>query len=192
MTNPSIYYYPDSYVLINKANLTDYNKLQKYERTVTYERLYDLDKNPLHGAFDLEHLCHIHRFIFHDIYHFAGKLRTVNISKGSIFFAPYERFHISTQHLFSELKNEKYLTNLAFEKFPDRMSYYMAELNYLHPFRDGNGRSIREFMRILALNAGFYLDWSKVSHRDIFEASVRSIDHPKELSEIIRKTIKKV
>ncbi|MFP3423205.1 Fic family protein, partial [Bacillus sp. SIMBA_161] len=70
--------------------------------------------------------------------------------------------HLATQlkQLFSELAEEEYLKGLRKDVFIQRLAHYLAELNALHPFREGNGRTVREFARQLALNAGYSLDWS--------------------------------
>ena len=65
----------------------------------------------------------------------------------------------------------------------------MTEINVLHPFREGNGRSLREFIRCLALECGCYLDWSVVPHKQIFQASVNSVTDSKDLMQVIRQSL---
>ena len=123
----------------------------------------------------MTHLCAIHQYIFGDIYSFAGKLRREDISKGETRFCNALYIKDELTKLLKTLKEEQYLLNLDQEAKWARLAYYMAELNIIHPFREGNGRTIREFIRVLALKNGLSLDWSRVSHEVLLEASVRSV-----------------
>ena len=147
------YCYPDSDVLVNKLDIRDPNKLQIFERKLTMLRLLELIDKPIEGKFDLKHLQAIHAYIFQDVYDWAGKIRTVDIAKGNTFCNV--RF-ISSQAdaIFSKLKEEYYLAGLEEYMFTKRLAYYFSEINALHPFREGNGRSQREFIRSLALKMG--------------------------------------
>ena len=175
--------------MINKFNLTEQTKLEKMETFVTAKRLLDLQKKPMQGNFDLKHLKMIHQYIFQDIYSFAGKLRTENIAKDSFMFANAIHIEDAAKELFKELRTEKRLSGLPFEEFCDRAGYYMTEINVLHPFREGNGRAQREFIRTLALKNGYYLDWTKVNSEKMLSASkLSTVDYTK-LSEVINTCI---
>ena len=80
-----MYCYPNSDVLINKLNIHDSDKLPEVERKLTMLRLMDLLEKPVTGKFDFEHLRNIHKYIFQDIYSWAGKIRTVDIAKSNMF-----------------------------------------------------------------------------------------------------------
>lgn len=153
----SKYCYPNSDVLINIPGFKEQKQLDAYERVVTAERLRILGLRPLKGKFDLKHLCGIHKFIFRDVYPFAGTLRDEDISKGNFRFAAARFLTEQTNYLLHELKEENFLKELSFDKFVDRLTYYLTELNVLHPFREGNGRTQREFIRCLALESGHYV-----------------------------------
>ncbi|NLW10250.1 MAG: hypothetical protein GX036_10425 [Firmicutes bacterium] len=76
--------------------------------------------------------------------------------------------------IFRCLKEENYLKNLDPDNFSKKTDYYFSAINELHPFREGNGRAQREFIRQLALNAGYILDFSEVTAREMLEASIKS------------------
>lgn len=185
----SKYEYPDAGVLINIPGMRDACKLSRFERTAALERLARLELKPMSGLFDLHHLQEIHRHIFERIYPFAGELREEDIAKDYFIFAPTQYIRSSAQSLFQQLQQEDYLRNLPADKFADRAAYYMGEMNVLHPFREGNGRTLRVFMRQLARHAGFDLDWTKVSVERIFRASVRSKSDTADLTAVIMESI---
>ena len=84
-----------------------------------------------------------------------------------------------------QLKDENYLSNLSKNELAERLAYYLSELNVLHPYREGNGRTTREFIRELALKNGYVLNLSKVSPSDFLSASIKSIVDTSDLSKLI-------
>lgn len=111
----------------------------------------------MQGRFDQKHLQAIHHFIFQDVYDWAGKLRTVDIAKGGHLFALPQFIQASLTAFFTNLKSEAHLRHLAQNLFIGRSAHYFGELTAIHPFREGNGRSQREFFRELALHAGYVI-----------------------------------
>lgn len=185
------YCYPDSDVLVNKLDIRDPNKLQIFERKLTMLRLLELIDKPIEGKFDLKHLQAIHAYIFQDVYDWEEKIRTVDIAKGNTFCNV--RF-ISSQAdvIFSKLKEEYYLAGLEEYMFTKRLAYYFSEINALHPFREGNGRSQREFIRSLALKNGYLIYFEKASKEEMLIASKKSFmcDY-EDMEKIMAKCIKK-
>ena len=185
------YCYPDTDVLINKLDIRDLDKLHIFERKLTMLRLLELLDKPINGKFDFKHLQAIHAYIFQDVYDWAGKVRTVDIAKGNMFCNV--RF-ISSQAdvIFSGLKEEHYLAGLDEDIFIKRLAYYFSEINALHPFREGNGRSQREFIRSLALKNGYLIYFDRVSEEEMLLASQKSFlcDY-EDMEKIIAKCIKK-
>ena len=171
----SIYCYKDSDVLVNKFDIHDNKKLEEIERKIVLAKLYELRQNRQIGNFDISHFVGIHKFLFEDIYPFAGLFRNENIAKGNFSFAEWEYIEDELKKLLDQLKDENYLQNLDRDTFIKRLSYYMAELNVLHPFREGNGRTTREFIRQLALKNGYTLNLTKVSAKTILEACMISV-----------------
>ena len=189
--NRSVYYYKDVDVLINKENIKDANALAQYEADITMFRQYQLEKEQnVKGRFGSTHLKRIHGYIFQDIYPFAGKLRTENIEKGSTFFCKSEFIEENLNLTFTELAKDRYLISLNSDEFSQKVAYYMSELNMIHPFREGNGRSIREFIRELAMNCNYIINWSLIKKEILLEATIIAVDKDlKPLKKCILKVI---
>lgn len=188
----SIYCYPGTNLLINKLDIHDSNKLFELERQIVLAKLYILRQNTSLYGFDKAHFLNIHKFLFEDIYPFAGKFRTENIAKGNFTFASWEFIETELDKLLAKLKTENYLENLDRNSLSNRLAFYLSELNVLHPFREGNGRTIREFIRQLAFKNGYLLDLTEVSPEDIFTASIKSVYDASELEKIIYKCLKNI
>ena len=181
----SIYCYPNTEVLRNKLNIKDIKKLQIYEAKITAAKSLKKKKKGITGDFDVKHIKQIHKYLFEDIYPFAGEFRTENIAKGEFRFAQSEYIEPELENLLNKLKKENYLEGLDKKELAIKLAYYLAELNVLHPFREGNGRTNREFIRQLALKNGYQLDLKKAKAEEILEASIESIVDTKKLEEII-------
>ncbi len=149
---------PVTGVLRNKLGLRTAAELQAAEREITHAALIFLRESPVPPRYDLGHLCAIHGRIFGDIYHWAGQLRTVAIAKGSWFCLP-QYIESSATEIFRALHGEGLLRGLPRDAFTERLTYYLGEVNAVHPFREGNGRAQRAFFEQLASDAGFILDW---------------------------------
>lgn len=166
------YVYPGTSILKNFRDIRDPERLSKFEMDMTTRRLSELARNPTQGKFDGRHLQAIHEYIFQDVYAWAGEFRTVNMSRSGQFpFAFSHHIPQSLATLTSELEKERHLANLPRPKFASRAAHYMGELNAIHPFRDGNGRSQREFIRELAGRNGYALDWGCVSREQMSAAA---------------------
>ncbi|MGH8855303.1 MAG: putative adenosine monophosphate-protein transferase Fic [Telluria sp.] len=164
------YCYPGSDVLINKLDLTDEAALEAAEVELTEDRIEQF--NPDFNNISLSALCDIHRFLFQDVYEWAGELRTVDISKGSTRFANVSRVEPEAEKLFWQLAQENYLVDLPREQFVARLAHYYCELNVIHPFRDGNGRAQRLLFEVIGINAGYMLDWEPISRTEWLEANI--------------------
>ena len=188
----SKYCYQNSNTLINKLEIKDQATLQKYEARITAAKLLALRQKGITGNFDKNHFVSIHKYIFEDIYPFAGKFRTENIAKGYFRFAEWEYIEEELDKLLLKLKNENYLNEKSEEELAKALDYYMSELNVLHPFREGNGRTIREFIRQLALKNGYTLNLKKVEPQKMLNASIKSIIDTEELENIIKICLEKI
>ena len=185
----SIYCYPGTDVLINKLNIKDNQLLIEAERKIVLTKSYELRKNSKIGNFDLDHFLKIHEFLFEDIYPFAGKFRNENIAKGYFSFAEWQYIEPEIKRLFDKLKAENYLQGKSREELVKGLAYYLSELNVLHPFREGNGRTIREFIRELAFFNGYVLDLQNTTSEELLKASVDSIADTKELEETLNRCL---
>ena len=188
----SIYCYPDSFILKNKLNIRDPETLEEAERNITALRILELKQNPPKGNLTFKYFQKLHKQIFGDIYEWAGKVRNVNIAKGNM-FCDCRFIEDMMEELFSELEKENYLQPCDTEEMADRLAYYLSEINALHPFREGNGRTQRLFIEILAERAGYEVDFSEVSAEEMVEASAKAFlrDYGK-MNELMRRIVKKI
>lgn len=185
----SKYCYLGTAILINKLEIQNEIHLKEAETLFSAQRLLELTAKPILGDFALDHLKSIHHHIFQDIYPFAGMLREENISKGGTLFAQSQYIEPFAAELFSKLKLEGLLVGLDSSAFSDRAAHYMAEINAIHPFREGNGRAIREYIRSLALYCGYTLNWDSIDKDEILEASIESIKNYEHLANCILRCI---
>ncbi|AYK68299.1 Fic family protein [Bacillus subtilis] len=185
----STYFYPSTNVLKNKFDIMDEQTLEKFERQIVANKLLELTIKPIMGDFNFAHLKKIHRFLFEKVYPFAGEIRSEGISKGNTHFAQPNYIEAYANSVFSEMKSEKHLSKLSFEEFCERASYYMAEINIIHPFREGNGRAQREFFRMLSMKNGFNMEWDLIDKKDMLNASIRSVLDEKAFVPIFKEII---
>jgi cell filamentation protein len=149
---------PVTGVLRNKLGLSASVELEAAEREITHAALIFLKESPAQPSYELSHLCAIHRRVFGDIYDWAGQLRTVAIAKGTWFCLP-QYIESAAAEVFRALHDDNLLRGLPRDAFTERLTYYLGEVNAIHPFREGNGRAQRAFFDQLASDAGFILDW---------------------------------
>ncbi len=170
----SKYCYPESNVLINKFDIQDQKTLDKIERNVTTLMLVKLQTKPLPCSkelFSVNYFIDLHRQVFEHIYPFAGKIRNENMTKGNTPFCRpefiYKYLNMLFDKIFDDLKKIKTKEDIVVF-----LSYYYSELNVVHPFREGNGRIMREYLRQVVVfinkNLGFdyELDFSNVTEED--------------------------
>lgn len=168
------YCYPNSDVLINKKNIRDIKLLREAEMEYTLARLYELQMKPIKGKFGFAHLKKIHEYIFQDLYSWAGKVRTVNISKGQSEFCVVQNIDSYAESIFSHFASDCERTKNDKDAFVSVFTSNYADMNALHPFREGNGRTQREFARELCSKCGYVFDLSHTSHTQMLDASVVS------------------
>lgn len=164
------YCLPGSSVLKNKGGISDQDLLDQYEADFTAVRLLELARNPVRGKFDLDHLCQIHRYLFQDVYDWAGNIRTVDIVRGDSRFCNVRNIQTYSNTVFSSLRDENYLTALSKKQFAARAAHYLSKINAIHPFREGNGRVQRLFMSQLAESAGFSMSYAALGRTEMYAA----------------------
>lgn len=169
------YCYPDSDVLKNKLSITNKNELFEAEKELTAIRLKELQDKPIKGKFDFKHLKAIHKYIFQDIYDWAGKERTVEIGKGNL-FCTTSCIQSYAESVFNKYYSQCYNAKDNFEDFIRVFADNYGDLNALHPFREGNGRTQREFARLICLECGYDFNLSVATHSQMLEASKLSFD----------------
>lgn len=165
--------YPGSTVLKNIPDLRDAAALELFEATVTAERAGE----PLPaGRLGVRHYKNIHHLLFQDVYRWAGRFRTVRIAKENSTFCYPEFIPAEMERIFGCLKAEKFLNGLMPLEFASGAAHFLAELNAIHPFREGNGRTQLAFMVLLAFRAGHPLDLGQLDPRRFLAAMIASFN----------------
>jgi cell filamentation protein len=185
------YCYPGTDVLKNKLGIRDNDALTIAEREITSLKLLKIYNIPAIEKFGFGTFCKIHKIIFGDIYEWAGQIRRGDfLSKGNSIFCRGPYVVENAKIIFGNISNENNLCGLDKSKFVERMAYYMGEINALHPFREGNGRTAREFFRQLSLNAKYTLDFSKTEKKKLLTADIEAFNGSYEkLIQILEKVI---
>jgi len=167
------YTYEGSTVLRNLLDLRDPEKLADFEAEISTQRAGE----PLPaGNLDFAHYCAVHHHLFQDVYEWAGKPRTVRIAKGGNPFCFPENIESQANKLFGELKIANFFQDLAPKDFAENAAHFLGELNAIHAFREGNGRSQLAFFDMLATQAGYPLDLHKLDAKKMLEAMIASFD----------------
>ncbi len=170
------YVYPGSGVLRNNLEIHDQQELSRAEADIVRASLAVLSGRPLRGDYDLAHWQTLHSRIFGGLYPWAGELRTVQIAKPNAFYARPEHIERYAQDIFAELAREDHLKGLDRNDFLKRLTHYHSEMYAVHPFREGNTRSLRAFLGQLAGEAGHRIAWEHLDHKRSFSANVRSLN----------------
>jgi cell filamentation protein len=164
------YCYPGTQVLRNLLDIRDAAALDLFEGALVAIRLVHLRENPIGGPCDVKRLLETHRRMFDGVYPWAGCLRrdtgtmTKHRTSGTIVtYADSAYVEASIHDLFRKLEREEGLKGLDLDRFSLRAAYFYGELDAIHPFREGNSRTLREFFVDLACNAGYWIDWTQAS-----------------------------
>ncbi len=159
MADDDPYVYPGTDTLRNRLGVREATELAEREAALSSIRIAQLDRRFIPGDYDLAHLQAIHSYIFGEVYPWAGELRTVRIAKGGDLFALPEHIGPYLTTLFADLARDDRLQGLEREQFVERLTHYYAEINAVHPFREGNGRTQRAFLGQIAKAAGHPVAW---------------------------------
>ena len=182
------YCYSGTTVLINKAALTDQEKLDLFESAITAQRAEEPSPS---GRFSLSHYCNLHRHLFQDVYSWAGQYRKVRIGKGDSMFCYPEHISSQMRDLFTELKSDRILCRLTARAFNKKAASFMSTLNAIHPFREGNGRTQLAFFTLLADNAGHPLNSELLDPEEYLHAMITAFNDDEDpLQNVIFKLIK--
>ena len=152
--------YPGTNVLINKLGLHDQAALDQAERIVVTLHAAQLEAETCTAPLTFDFYRSLHRQLFQELYDWAGELRTINISKNGTAFYPAEELSRLGEAKFAFLISEREFQGLSRELFAERISDFYNDINLLHPFREGNGRTQRLFFSILIRRAGYKIDFA--------------------------------
>jgi cell filamentation protein len=162
------YLYPASDVLRNKLGLTDSTRLEAMERLLVTQRIAE---GVPAGIFDLSHLRAIHKHIFQDLYDWAGEIRRVEIAKDGDQFQFCRFIETGMANVHARLAQMDYLKGLNRSDFAREAGRIVGDVNYIHPFREGNGRVQLQYLNLLAANAGHPVNLSRINPQLWLDAS---------------------
>ncbi len=172
-SDPYVY---DNGVLINHFNITNTSELNEIEADLTKLSIDQLIINPPPAIFNTDYHCFLHREIFNDVYPWAGELRVVDICKGSTIFLENEKIRTSLDELFTEMADQNYYRGFDAEKLSAHAGIFLNKLNFIHPFREGNGRTQRLLLTQIAQQAGFSINWASISSDSMRKACIEGGD----------------
>ena len=171
--------------LKNKLNITDTEKLKEAENLIVRKKLAYLYLNPIDGDFDKKHLCAIHNFIFNEIYYFAGELRNCSMQKETMFMLPDDigkNLELVLKQMNDDFDNNE-INSVA--EFAFKLAPHYYNLVYVHPFREGNGRCIRTFIRDFVVEKSknklcgpLDLDYTKIDKENLLMGTSRRYIYP--------------
>lgn len=167
-------YYEGTSCLVNKFNIQNEKQLARLEAGVTLAKTAELERNPISDTFDFDHYKQIHKYLFEDLYDWAGTIRTVDISKKGTSFTSAENIETVANACFNRLKNNNYFKNLDFDDFVDNIVDFYYSTNMLHPFREGNGRTQRIFIAQLIRYCGYDINFSEIDTDELMIATIHS------------------
>ena len=151
------YVYKDTGVLRNLAGITNAQDLHFFESVAAAKRAKELADNPL-PVKNSNSLFAIHKYLFQDVYEWAGEKRTVEISKECTQFFPTNYFDTAIKYIDGMITDFKGCDSRDRRELSKKLAAILDTVNHFHPFREGNGRTQREFLRVLALEKGFLLN----------------------------------
>jgi cell filamentation protein len=159
---------PKTGVLRNLADISDSDGLLFFESAAVIKRAKELETQPI-AVQNAETLLDIHCYLFQDVYHWAGQKRTVEISKQGKPFFLTAYFDKGFAYIDTLVAGYRKIDRADKPQLAGQLAVMLDSINYLHPFREGNGRTQREFIRVLALEKGYNLNLNPPDNLDVYE-----------------------
>ncbi len=167
--------YENTSILINKFNIRDAEKLAAVEQNITSALIAQAFISIPFENVDFSFYKNLHKYVFSDIYEWAGKVRSVNMSKKGTNFCSADKIEERGNAIFDRLKKSGYLSKYKGKKFIREFTELYCSLNLLHPFREGNGRTKRLFLSMLIKNLGKNLDFFEIDPDFLMIATIKSV-----------------
>ncbi|MCL2893128.1 Fic/DOC family protein [Brenneria tiliae] len=182
------YTYPDSDVLINKLGIEDDGEFEYAERQLSELAVLDIEfEEP---PYDLHYWRYLHGKIFRDLFDWAGEIRIIDFAKGQTRFCTVSRIEIEANKIFTRLSGEGFLQGLERAALIVRLAEYYSDLNVIHPFREGNGRSQRLLFEHMIINCGYGISFEKIGVQEWLAANVAGYHgNTRLLADIFEKSI---
>ena len=166
--------YPNTTCLINKFDIKDDKKLSQIEAEITFAKAAVLESKEAKPPFDFDFYKSIHRFLFEDLYDWAGELRKVDISKKGTYFCKVNELENLCEACFNRLEKANYFIGATKERFVEEIVDFYVTTNYLHPFREGNGRTQRIFISKLIKYNGYDFNFSNINPDLLMIATIKA------------------
>ena len=166
--------YEGTSCLINKLNIRDEEKLNFVESQITIHKTAELANAQDFGSFDFSHYKAIHKYLFNELYEWAGEIRTVNMSKKGTNFVDVSEIESVASACFKRLQDKNYFKNQEFDDFVEDIVDFYCTTNMLHPFREGNGRTQRIFISQLIQFNGYSIDFDKIDTDELMMATIQA------------------
>lgn len=167
--NTDPYIDPATGVMHNRLGITDTDQAEELAASFAAAEILE-SLNP--ERWDAVLLRHLHHELFSQLYTWAGEYRTVEISKDSSRFAMAQYITMQVEAVLADLEQERHSWQLGDPAVLDRLAHYYSELNAVHPFREGNGRTIRLLLSLLSNRYGWWLDWAAITAEQSTQASI--------------------
>ena len=166
--------YPGTTVLINKLGIRQQKKLDEVEALIVSAKIVEYEMSPFPDPFSFDYYKCLHAFLFDQLYDWAGNLRDVDVSKQHTRFCPSKEIEKLADRMFARAAGMDYFQGLDRPSFLREITDFYNGINYLHPFREGNGRTQRVFFRELARRAGYSLDYSLIDPDMLMLATIHA------------------
>lgn len=163
-----IYTDPKTGILRNLADITDSDDLLFFESGAVAKRIQELYEKPIRIK-GVDSLLSIHKHLFQDVYSWAGKRRKVEISKAGKQFFPTTHFDNAFRFIDTLISDYRSISKGNNQQIAEKLAEILDNVNYLHPFREGNGRAQREFLRLLALEKGLILNLNPPDNKNVYD-----------------------
>lgn len=166
--------YPGTNVLINKLNIKEQKQLDENETLITSVKTLQIELRPMAQEPDFAYYKSLHLELFEELYDWAGQVRQINISKLRTAFCPADQIESTAWEIFARLKSHRYFLDLSRDELVNELADLYDSINYLHPFREGNGRVQRLYFRQLARRIGCSLNFAAVDSDRMMVATIHA------------------
>lgn len=165
--------YPGTTCLINRLDICDESMLAKAEASIVLAKASFLDQHPVSGGYDFEHYKQIHRYLFCDLYDWAGEIRKVDVSKKGTSFVPAAEIAVCAAACFEHLSGFSAI-GLSKHELAVKVADFYSTVNMFHPFREGNGRTQRIFFKQWIQHLGYTLDLTDIDTDEFMIATIQA------------------
>ena len=164
--------YPDTTVLINKLGLKNQEALDNVESVAVALHSAEIESESSNAPFTFDFYCGLHKRLFGDLYDWAGELRTIDFSKKGTSFYPARKLRALGNAKFARLQELDEFQGLNRSELIDEVTDFYHELNMLHPFREGNGRTQRLFFTLLLRRLGYSISFAECDTDELMMATI--------------------